>query len=100
MSCGPVLGEASARRLENPRTHELSRWHWMLKAAVFGEPGDSGAPVWMQRSGKAVGVVVGGGLAIQPFLRPPNAPAGEVAGVLADPDMSPPSRPLHVQVGG
>jgi len=100
--CGPVLGEASAGRLENATTHQLSGWHWMIHIGAGGEPGDSGSPVWVRNTGEAVGLVIGGGsegLAVQPFIRPPNAPTGQIAGVLSDPRMSPSAKALHVQLG-
>jgi len=100
--CGSVVQEASLRRLKNEEG-KLSGWEWTVTAAVGGEGGDSGAPVWLRYTGRAVGLVRGGdptqGLFVIPFKRPPNVPEGQTAGILSDPNMSPPARPLHVQLG-
>jgi hypothetical protein len=99
--CGPVLRLEEPVRTENERG-ELSTWEWLLRVGAGGQKGDSGAPVWVRNTGAAVGLVAGGGpagLLVQPFERPPYAPANEIAGILHDPYMSPSGRPLHVQLG-
>jgi hypothetical protein len=101
VTCGPVTNISDFDHLESPRTKKFSGWHWMLRAALEGGPGDSGGPVWMRDTGAAVGLVAGGGekgLAITPFMRPPNATAGQIAGIFSDPNLSPSAKPLHVQV--
>jgi hypothetical protein len=102
VACGPVIDLADFARLEAPKSGQLGGWHWMLRAAVEGGPGDSGGPVWLRDTGEAVGLVAGGGadgLAITPFMRPPDATPGQIAGILSDPHLSPTAKPLHVQVG-
>lgn len=102
VTCGPVTNVSDFDRLEDAKGN-LSGWHWMIRAAVAGGRGDSGGPVWMRGTGEAVGLVAGGGgkgLAITPFMRPPHAPPGQIAGILSDPNLSPPAKPLHVQVAG
>ncbi|MDQ2629829.1 MAG: 6-bladed beta-propeller [Actinomycetota bacterium] len=99
--CGPVTNVGDFDRLQAQKSKALSGWHWMIRAAVGGGGSDSGGPVWMRDTGAAVGLVAGGGaegLAITPFLRPPNATPGHVAGIFSDPALSPPATPLHVQV--
>lgn len=101
MLCGPVLAEASPGRTENEKK-QLSGWDWFLRVGAGGARGDSGAPVWERDTGAAVGLVVGGGasgLLVVPFKRPPNAPAGQVAGIFSDPNMSPAAHPLNLQLG-
>ena len=99
--CGPVTNLSDDDRLYIPRTKKYSGKHWMIRAMVGGGPGDSGGPVWLRDTGEAIGLIAGGGekgLAITPFLRPPAAPSGHIAGIYSDPYLSPASRPLHVQV--
>lgn len=101
VTCGPVTNVSDFDHLENAQTKKFSGWHWMIRAAVEGGPGDSGGPVWMRETGEAVGLVAGGGskgLAVTPFKRPPNATPGQIAGIFSDPYLSAPTKPLHVQV--
>jgi tripartite motif-containing protein 71 len=101
VTCGPVTSISDFDRIENRKTKKFSGWHWMIRAALEGGSGDSGGPVWMRDSGAAVGLVAGGGakgLAITPFMRPSDSASGQVAGIFSDPRLSPPTRPLHVQV--
>jgi hypothetical protein len=101
VTCGPVTNVADFDHFENKKTKKFSGWHWMIRAATEGGPGDSGGPVWMRETGEAVGLVAGGGekgLGITPFKRPPNATPGQIAGIFDDPHLSPSAKPLHVQV--
>jgi tripartite motif-containing protein 71 len=102
VSCGPVTNTRLETQLENEKG-QLSGKHWLIAANVGGSPGDSGAPVWVRNSGRAVGIVAGGdpavGLLITPLLRVPAAPVGQVAGILTDPRLSPDKRSLHLQIG-
>jgi YD repeat-containing protein len=100
--CGPVTSTEVLTRLGSVKTGQLSGWHWLIQASVGGEGGDSGAPVWLRDTGNAVGLVAGGdsaGLLITPLKRSGNAPSGQSAGILSDPYLSPPSKPLYLHAG-
>jgi YD repeat-containing protein len=100
--CGPILGEASPGRTKNVHTGQLSGQEWLLHVGAGGAEGDSGSPVWERDTGAAVGLVIGGGstgLLVEPLMRPPNAPASQVAGILSDQHISPAGHPLNLQFG-